>query len=144
MSSTWVTILSIAGGVLGTLLTFLGGRYTQRAAVKAQRETAAIERDKVDASAYAEARQTWDALIGDLREERRSLKKEIGDMRLEFAGQQATTDMWRRRLEDLEQKRSGDRHAIHVLTVYARQLLKVINAAGLVPPPPPEGLDLEG
>ena len=137
MSSTWVTILSASGGILAAIVTYLGMRITQRQAAKAQQTTAEIETAKVDAQAYAEARAIWDSLIKDLRNTVRDQRDEIAKLRDETAS-------FRVRLEDLEQKRSGDRYAIHVLTVYARQLLKVITTADLVPPPPPEGLDLEG
>lgn len=130
MSTTWVTILSSLGGVLTGVIGYFGVRLTQRQATKAQRATLEIEQTKVDALAYTEARLTWDSLIKDLR-------NQVKDQRAEIAG-------FRTRLEDLEQKRSGDRVAIHVLATYARQLLKVITAADLVPPPPPEGLDLDG
>lgn len=137
MSSTWVTILSASGGILAAIVTYLGMRITQRQAAKAQQTTAEIETAKVDAQAYAEARTIWDSLIKDLR-------NTVADQRREITKLREETASFRARLEDLEQKRSGDRYAIHVLTVYARQLLKVITAADLVPPPPPEGLDLEG
>jgi uncharacterized membrane protein len=137
VSSTWVTILSASGGILAAIVTYLGMRITQRQAAKAQQTTAEIETAKVDAQAYAEARTIWDSLIKDLR-------NTVADQRREITKLREETASFRARLEDLEQKRSGDRYAIHVLTVYARQLLKVITAADLVPPPPPEGLDLEG
>ncbi|HEY2088701.1 MAG TPA: hypothetical protein VGH54_22100 [Mycobacterium sp.] len=130
MSSTWVTILSLIGGVLTSVIGYFGVRLTQRQATKAQRATIALEQSKIDAQAYTEARMTWDALIKDLRNQVKDQRRDLADLNS--------------RLEDLEQKRSGDRVAIHVLTVYARQLLKVINAADLTPPPPPKGLDLEG
>jgi Tfp pilus assembly protein PilN len=130
VSSTWVTILSLIGGVLTSVIGYFGVRLTQRQATKAQRATIALEQSKIDAQAYTEARMTWDALIKDLRNQVKDQRRDLADLN--------------NRLEDLEQKRSGDRRAIHVLTEYARQLLKVINAADLKPPSPPEGLDLEG
>lgn len=144
MSSTVVTILSSCGGVVGALLTFLGVRFTQRQTAQAQKITADIERSKVEASAYTEARQVWDSLIKDLREQSDRQKAELSDLRREVETQHATSERWRHRLEDLEQKRAGDRYAIHTLTSYVRRLLRQIEDNNLVPPPPPEGLDLSG
>uniref|UniRef100_UPI003F491EB7 hypothetical protein n=1 Tax=Pseudonocardia sp. CA-138482 TaxID=3240023 RepID=UPI003F491EB7 len=142
--TTAVAVLSSCGGVLAAALTYLGVRLTQRQAVKAQAVAAEIEQVKVNAAAYAEARHVWDALIADLRTKVADQKHEISDLRRGLAAQRADAELLRKRLEDMEQKRAGDRYAIHVLAVYARQLLKVIKDANLVPPPPPEGLDLEG
>jgi hypothetical protein len=129
VSSTWVTILSACGGIITGLIGYFGIRLTQRQAVKAQQATIEIEKDKVDVQAYAEARTTWESLIKDLR-------KQVDDQRKE-------SDRFRNRLEDLEQKRSGDRVAIHVLTQYARQLLWVLRENNIQPPPTPEGLDMD-
>lgn len=129
MSSTWVTVLSASGGIIAAIIGYYGIRLTQRQAVKAQQATIEIEKDKVDVQAYAEARTTWESLIKDLR-------KQVDDQRKE-------SDRFRNRLEDLEQKRSGDRVAIHVLTQYARQLLWVLRENNIQPPPTPEGLDMD-
>lgn len=129
MSSTWVTVLSASGGIIAAVIGYFGIRLTQRQAVKAQQATIEIEKDKVDVQAYAEARTTWESLIKDLR-------KQVDDQRKE-------SDRFRGRLEDLEQKRRGDRLAIHVLTEYARQLLWVLRENNIQPPPTPEGLDMD-
>jgi hypothetical protein len=124
-----VTVLSASGGIIAAVIGYFGIRLTQRQAVKAQQATIEIEKDKVDVQAYAEARTTWESLIKDLR-------KQVDDQRKE-------SDRFRNRLEDLEQKRSGDRVAIHVLTQYARQLLWVLRENNIQPPPTPEGLDMD-
>jgi hypothetical protein len=129
VSSTWVTVLSASGGIIAAVIGYFGIRLTQRQAVKAQQATIEIEKDKVDVQAYAEARTTWESLIKDLR-------KQVDDQRKE-------SDRFRTRLEDLEQKRRGDRVAIHVLTEYARQLLWVLREHNIQPPPTPEGLDMD-
>lgn len=136
MSTTWVTILSLIGGVLTSIIGYFGVRLTQRQATKAQRATIELEQSKIDAQAYTEARMTWDALIKDLRNQVKDQKADLAEVR-------HTANGFRNRLEDLEQKRSGDRVAIHVLTQYARQLLWVLRENNIQPPPTPEGLDMD-
>lgn len=143
MSPTDVNVLSALGGILAAVLTFWGVRLSQRQSAKAQEATQEIEHAKVDAAAYGEARQIWDTLIEDLRNKAADQTREIDRLRREFEAQQAQTDRWRERLEDLEQKRAGDRKAIHLLTEYVRDLLDVIEKNDLIPPKPPEGLELE-
>ena len=135
MSQTWETILSAAGGIIGALLTFAGARFGQRQASKQQRITAEIQRDQVNATAYDSARETWDSLIKDLQAERNTQKGQISDLEVKVDAQRAMADQWRKRLEELERKR-------HILATYARRLLRVVEDGGLVPPQPPEGLDL--
>lgn len=144
MSTFWINVLSAGGGTIAAVIGYLGLRFSQRSSAKAQRITAAIESSKADSMAYTEARQTWDSLIRDLRNQVKDQRTDLAEMRNKFTAQNKTTREFQVRLEDMEQKRQGDRVAIHVLTTYARQLLKVITTADLVPPPPPEGLDLDG
>lgn len=144
MSTFWINALSAGGGTIAAVIGYLGLRFSQRSSAKAQRITAGIESSKADSIAYTEARQTWDSLIRDLRNQVKDQRVDLAEMRNKLTAQSRATKEFQARLEDLEQKRSGDRYAIHVLTVYARQLLKVVTAADLTPPPPPEGLDLDG
>jgi len=144
VSTFWINVLSAGGGVIAAVIGYLGLRFSQRSSAKAQRITAAIESSKADSIAYNEARQTWDSLIRDLRNQVKDQRTDLAEMRNKFTAQNRTAKEFQARLEDMEQKRSGDRYAIHTLTVYARQLLKVVTAADLAPPPPPEGLDLDG
>lgn len=123
------TILSASGGVIGAILTFLGARYTQRSAAKAQATAQEIERQKVDAQAYSEARKIWDQVIEDLHSQVAFQRKQLDD--------------FRNRLEDVEQKRAGDRKAIHELSEYIRDLLALLKEHNIAPPVPPVGLDLE-
>lgn len=143
-SSTWIGILTGVGAILGALFGLLAARINQRQANKQLQITAEIQRDQVNASAYDSARQTWDALIKDLQAERNAQKSQISDLEVKVDAQRTMADQWRKRLEDLEQKRAGDRVSIHLITVYARRLLRVVEDGGLVPPQPPEGLDLTG
>lgn len=130
MSQTVLTaLLSGVGGLVSAILMFLGTRYTQRSASKAQTSAQEIERQKVDAQAYSEARKIWDSVIEDLHSQ--------------VTYQRAQLDEFRTRLEDVEKKRAGDRQAIHVLTEYIRDLLALLKEHNLTPPVPPEGLDLE-
>jgi septal ring factor EnvC (AmiA/AmiB activator) len=143
-SQTWVTILTVAAGPIAAVLGFLGVRVSQRQANKQVQITAEIQRDQVNAIAYDSARQTWDSLIKDLQAERNSQKGQISDLQVKVDAQHMAVDQWRKRLEDLEKKRSGDRAAIHAISTYARRLLRLVEDNGLVPPQPPEGLDLTG
>lgn len=130
MSQTVLTaLLSGVGGLVSAILMFLGTRYTQRSASKAQTSAQEIERQKVDAQAYSEARKIWDSVIEDLHSQ--------------VTYQRVQLDEFRTRLEDVEKKRAGDRQAIHVLTEYIRDLLALLKEHNLTPPVPPEGLDLE-
>lgn len=143
MSSTWVSILSAGLGLITGLLTYLGMRLSQRQAVKAQEVTSEIERSKADSQAYTEARQTWDSLIRDLRNQVKDQRTDLAEMRGKLTAQNKVAGEFHTRLEDMEQKRRGDRVAIHVLTEYARQLLWVLRENNIQPPPTPEGLDMD-
>ncbi len=144
MSQTWLSILSAGGGILGAVLTLVGVRLSQRQSNKQLQVTADIERDKVNAAAYTEGRQVWAEMVKDLQVERTAQKNQISDLQVKVEAQDAESHRWRQRLEDMEQKRSGDRYAIHLISTYARRLLRTIEDGGLVPPQPPEGLDLTG
>lgn len=143
-STTWIGILTGVGAILGALFGLLGARLNQRQANKQLQITAEIQRDQVNASAYSEARTVWDSLIQDLQAERNSLKDKVSDLEVKVEAQNTASSQWRKRLEDVEQKRSGDRQAIHLLASYARRLLRVVEDNNLTPPQPPEGLDLTG
>jgi uncharacterized protein HemX len=134
-------ILSSLGVVAAAIIGWLGVKHTQRQAAKAQQVTTEIERSKIDAAAYAEARKIWDSLIDDLREQVAIQRTEIADLRREHNSELRSL---RERLGDLEQKRAGDRRALHLLTVYARELLRLLKENGIVSPAPPEGLDMDG
>jgi septal ring factor EnvC (AmiA/AmiB activator) len=140
-STTWVTILTVAAGPIAAVVGFLGVRLSQRQSNKQLQITAEIQRDQVNASAYDSARQVWTALTKDLQTERDSLKRSVSDLSVKVDAQDMQVEQWRRRLEDLEQKRQGDRRAIHLISDYARRLLRVIEDNNLSPPQPPEGLD---
>lgn len=135
MSSTWVTILSAAGGILGAVLTFVGTRWNNRSAVRAQRETLRIERDKVDAAAYSEARQIWDSTIAALKSENDSKSAEISNLRVSSAADRAE-------LERVSKGFSSRGHTIDLLKEYVSSLLKFIRKNRLTPPPAPEGVEL--
>ena len=135
------TILSTLGTVIAALIGWFGVRHTQRQASKAQQVTIEIERSKIDAAAYAEARKIWDSLIDDLRSQVANQRAEIADLRKASNEEMRAL---RADLSDLARKRAGDRQAIHLLTVYARDLLKALDTNGVTPPSPPVGLDLDG
>lgn len=135
MSSTLVTILSAAGGILGAVLTFIATRWSGRQAARAQQQTLQIERDKVDAAAYAEARQTWESMIGSLRADNDSKAQEISNLRVAAAADRAE-------LENVSRGFSSRGHTIDLLREYIYTLHRFIRKNRLTPPPAPEGVEL--
>lgn len=135
---SWISSnLTAISSTLGTILVAAGAIWVARIngknAVKAQAVQA-------DATAYETARSIWGDLIDDLRSKITDQRREIDAMRKRFDGEMQTL---RARLEDLETKRAGDRRAIHMLTEYAKALLRVLKTNGIDPPTPPDGLDVD-
>lgn len=122
-------VLPIVGTALSGLLVLAGVIYTQRVASKANRDTAALEQARIQLERID------------------SMHKEIDDLRRWRSEDRATHDReirgLRERLEDLEEKRAGDRRAIHYLTSYVRTLLALLREYDIHPPVPPHGLDPE-
>lgn len=127
------TIISALGAVFVGGLAWWGVRANGRFSARAQTAQA-------DATAYATARQIWGDLIDDLKSKVSDQSKELSSMRRRFDEE---VQGLRTRLEDLETKRAGDRKAIHLLTEYAKALLKVLKINGIDPPAPPEGLAMD-
>lgn len=127
------TIISAIGAIVVGGLVFLGTRLSGKLSAKAQAVQA-------DATAYATARQIWGDLIDDLKSKVSDQSKELSSMRRRFDEE---VQGLRTRLEDLETKRAGDRKAIHLLTEYAKALLRVLKINGIDPPAPPEGLAMD-
>lgn len=138
MDPTVITALIAAGGViLAAVFSLAGVRFTQRATRAAAERTAALERTKVDAQAYENARQTWDEHVDSLREQLADLREEAEQQR------RAARDL-RSRVDELEEGRDRDRARIRELTAYARELLRILGEHGIAYPPPPPGLEGEG
>jgi septal ring factor EnvC (AmiA/AmiB activator) len=141
--SPLILMLSTLGAIVTALCTYLGVRLNARNAKQAQTKTSEIERTKIDAAAYDSAREIWDAVINDLREQVADQRKELSELRVSISKYHNEIGKLRDRLEDLETKRAGDRRAIHTITTYALQLLRLLKDNGIAPPPAPDGLALE-
>lgn len=127
MDTTVTVALITAGGVvLAALFTFLGIRFTQRAATRAAQATERLEETKVDAAAYESARDTWAEHVESLREQVVELRSQCGELR--------------DRVDELQSGRARDQDRIHELTDYARQLLRILAQHEIPYPPPPAGL----
>jgi septal ring factor EnvC (AmiA/AmiB activator) len=141
--SPLILMLSTLGAIVTALCAYLGVRVNARNAKQAQAKAAEIERTKIDAAAYDSAREIWDAVIGDLRDQVADQRKELAALRASVSKYHVEMNKLRDRLEDLETKRAGDRRAIHTITEYARALLRLLKDNGIAPPPAPDGLTLE-
>lgn len=132
-----VAIISAAGVVLAGISTLLGVRFTQRQARRAQDATAALERDKVDATSYESARATWEEHVT-------SLRAQVAELREEARLSRRVGRELRNRVDELETSRSADRRRIRELTDYARGLLRILAEHEIASPPPPVGLTETG
>lgn len=132
-----VAIISAAGVVLAGISTLLGVRFTQRQARRAQDATAALERDKVDATSYESARATWEEHVT-------SLRAQVAELREEARLSRRVGRELRNRVDELETSRSADRRRIRELTDYARGLLRILAEHEIASPPPPAGLTETG
>lgn len=133
LAANSTAIISTLGGITLAVATYWAARLNGKLSAKAQATQA-------DASAYDTAREIWGELIDDLRSKVRDQSRELEDMRHRFDQEMQSL---RARLEDLEMKRAGDRKAIHLLTEYAKTLLRVLKTNNIVAPGPPEGLDVD-
>jgi predicted RNase H-like nuclease (RuvC/YqgF family) len=132
-STVIVAIITAAGVILAGISTLLGVRFTQRQARRAQEATAALERDKVDASAYESARSTWEGHVA-------SLRAQVAELREEAEVSRRVGRELRDRVDELETSRSSDRARIRELTDYARDLLRILAEHEITYPAPPPGL----
>jgi len=92
------TILTVAGSVVGTLLTVLGVRYVARQSTKAAARTADVQSRQVDVG-------EWQAILTALREE-------VARLGL--------------RVDYLEKARQTDRENTHQLLAFTRSLIAII------------------
>jgi len=98
MAELLPTILTVAGSVVGTLLTVLGVRYVARQSAKAAERTSDVESRKVDVG-------EWQAILTALREEVARLSV---------------------RLSAVEQELSTSRENTHQLLAFTRSLIAII------------------
>jgi septal ring factor EnvC (AmiA/AmiB activator) len=129
-----VAIISASGVVLTAVFTLLGVRYTQRSTRAAARRTEALERTRVDAQAFENAKATWRENVADLRDR-------VDELAVENERQRDTIRGLRIRIEELETGQDRDRAHIRDLTAYARALLRILGENGIAYPDPPPGLE---
>lgn len=129
-----VAIISASGVVLAAVFTLLGVRYTQRQTRAAADRTAALERTRVDAQAFENAKATWRENVADLRER-------VDELAVENERQRETIRNLRVRVDELESGQDRDRKHIRDLTAYARELLRILGEHGIAYPAPPPGLE---
>jgi len=129
-----VALISASGVVFAAVLTLLGVRYTQRQTRAAARRTEALERTRVDAQAFENAKATWRENVADLRDR-------VDELAVENDRQRATIRELRDRVDELESGQDRDRKHIRDLTAYARALLRILGENGIAYPDPPPGLE---
>ncbi len=99
MSPAWVSALAVIGA---SLVTLAGVIYTQRVTRAAQARSEALERSKVDAEAYARARESYEAAIQRLNEEIKRLDRQVRTLRESLDLEQADNIQLRRTLRHIE------------------------------------------
>ncbi len=113
------TILVALIAVGGVIFSALVGWLTARSTTKNKKLA-------VDAAAYNRAKEIWDSVIEDLREQ-------VSDNRVEMR-------TLRGRVECLERGREEAQAKLRRAAAYISQLTKLLLLAGVVPPPSPAGL----
>lgn len=141
--SPLVIALSAVGAIITAIGGYFGVRINARNAKQAHAITVEIERSKIDAEAYDSAREIWDALINDLRNQVADQRKELAELRRVIARSNAEVNKLRDRLEDLEAKRAVDHQMIQTVINYARQLRQLLKSNGISAPPAPAWLGVE-
>lgn len=120
-----VAVLTLAGVLLTVLGGYFGVRATTKVSDKAQKSQSEIEKSKVDAAAYASAREIWGSLIDDLRDQ--------------IAGQRDELRLLRQRIDCLEQNRHTDRQDLQKRDDYISVLRRLLRKAAIEHPDPPAG-----
>ena len=113
------SVLTTIGVMVTAACGYLGVRYTHRSARAAAADARRNERIRVEAEAFASAKLTWQEQVTSLRDEVRELRGRVGE---------------------LEGGRGTDRRVIWELTIYARDLLRILAEHRLPYPPPPSVL----
>jgi tRNA uridine 5-carbamoylmethylation protein Kti12 len=156
------TVLTVFGGVVGTLLTAWGAVKVAKLSSRAQLKTVEIEQDKVRAGAYSEARESYRELVEDLRKEiagvrsaqaedrtrhraeldeiRETHRQEIADLRKERRENDARLNS---RIDEMEARDNLSQRRIQALGAYIRQLIGVLREHEIVPPPAPPGITFD-
>lgn len=162
MSDAIQTVLTVFGGVVGTLLTAWGAVKVAKLSSRAQLKTAEIEENKVRAGAYSEARESYRELVEDLRKEiagvrsaqaedrqrhreeleeiRETHRQEIADLRKERRENDARLNS---RIDEMEARDNLSQRRIQALGAYIRQLIGVLREHEIVPPPAPPGITFD-
>jgi uncharacterized membrane-anchored protein YhcB (DUF1043 family) len=140
-SSIVISILAAVGTAIGSVLTYLGIRFTQRSAARAAEATQRLETTKVSAEAYEAAKETW-------KEHVDSLKERVSELvvRVQQLEDQRNRDS--ERIADLKVEQERDRSLIRQLQLenqqvisFARVLLRILGEHNIPYPSPPAFLD---
>lgn len=111
-------VVGAVSAVVSSLLAYLAIRYTQRSAQRASAESSRLELVKVDAEAYEQARDTWEAHVA-------SLRAQLVDLRA--------------RVVELETDQAKCDQRVLDLTRYSRTLMRILAENDIVHPSPPGG-----
>ena len=130
--------VAFVGAIGSVIAVVIANRFTTRATRKAQRQAAEIEGSKVDAQAYARARESYDAALATQKQRLVELQEEMERDRVEYRSDIAEC---RTRIRELDQARRDDRRHTQVLVVYVRVLIGVLRQHEIPFPVPPVELD---
>jgi TolA-binding protein len=113
-----VAVFGAAAVVLSALISLAAARYTQRQAQAATEASERLERDKVSAQAYEQARKTWEDHVTSLRGQVAELRSRVSELEItEAQCAQRNLDLIR----------------------YSRDLMTLLATNGIPHPTPPGG-----
>lgn len=135
------TALSTAGIVVAAMLSTLGVVYTARAASGAQRRTAELQQNKIDAEAWGAQVDSWRSDVSALRQQR---MEDLVAARADIKNQAAELEKLRARLITLEAELARDRLYIEALTAWGNAVVTLLRQANMGYPPVPPPLDDQG
>jgi hypothetical protein len=138
LASVLIAIISAAGLLAGGVYAARQVYRSNARAAELQEQALTNETAKVDLERVREFRADIAALRHDRDEDNARHHGEIVALRNDHA---ADIAQLRQRLNQAEIERAHSRTEIHLLTEYARVLLRLLRDAGIAYPPPPAGLD---
>ncbi len=131
-------VVAFIGAIGSVIAVFIANRFTSRSARRAQRQAAEIERTKVDAQAYARARESYDAALATQTRRIAELQEEMVGDRAEYRSEIADC---RSRIRELDEARRSDRNRMRALGEYVRVLIGVLRQHDIPFPAMPVELD---
>lgn len=133
--SLWVAIVGAIASVAAVLIT---NRFTARSAQSAQRRTAEIERTKVDAEAYARARESYESALATQKKQLEQLQRETAEDRGEY---RTAINELKVRIRELEAAHRYDQMRLREFVVWARHVVALMREHGVEYPLPPDDPD---